>query len=98
MNLRLIGRTTEKLIDGELGLSLLDMALKHDIDWGFSCTQGTCARCRCLVEEGQANLNEPTDAEWDRLDEEELEDGYRLGCQAVWVKEGPVTARNKTYF
>jgi 2Fe-2S ferredoxin len=98
MKVQLIGRSKDKQVEAETGLSLLDLALKHDVDWGFSCTQGTCARCRCLIESGMEHLDEPTDAELNRLDEEELEDGYRLGCQAVIIKQGDIIARNKTYF
>jgi len=96
--LTLKGRTVEKTVDIRLGESLLDHALANGIDLGFSCTRGTCARCRCLIREGRELLNEPTDAEYDRMDEEELEEGYRLGCQAVIRKEGAVAAINRTYF
>lgn len=98
MEIHLKGKRLDKKVEGEKGLTILDLALKHDVDWGFSCTQGTCARCRCLIEAGREFLNAPTDAEWDRLDEEELEDGYRLGCQAMVESEGDIVAKNKTYF
>ncbi|PZE21958.1 2Fe-2S iron-sulfur cluster-binding protein [Paenibacillus xerothermodurans] len=92
------GRRIHKEITGEPGLSILDLALKHEVDWGFSCTRGTCARCRCLVSDGAEYLNAPTDAELDRLEPEEIEEGYRLGCQAVLKQDGPVTVINKPYF
>ncbi|WP_166239334.1 2Fe-2S iron-sulfur cluster-binding protein [Paenibacillus turpanensis] len=92
------GKTVEKTIDEGVGMSLLDLALKHGIDFQFSCTRGTCARCRCYVDEGKELLNEPTDEEWDRLDEDEIEEGYRLGCQAVVKQAGVIRATNKTYF
>lgn len=92
------GRTICKEVEAERGFSLLDLALKHNIDWGFSCTQGNCARCRCLVEEGAQFLSEPSDAELDRLEPEEIEQGYRLGCQAQVADEGYIKARNETYF
>jgi 2Fe-2S ferredoxin len=96
--LTLKGRTVTKTVDIRVGMSLLDHALEHEIDMGFSCTRGTCARCRCLVETGGGLLNEPTDAEFDRMDEEEIKEGYRLGCQAVIRREGVVRAVNRTYF
>lgn len=96
--LDLKGRTIHKQVEPVIGQSLLDIALKNDIDWQFSCTRGTCARCRCLVETGGEFLSEPSDEEWDRLDEEELEQGYRLGCQAVVKAPGHIAAVNKTYF
>lgn len=97
--IELKGRTKTAVVEAEEGLTILDHALKHEVDWGFSCTRGTCARCRCLVTEGGEHLEEVTDAEWDRLEPEELEEGYRLGCQAV-VKtaDAQIKAINKTYF
>ena len=97
--IELKGRTITKEVEAEAGLSLLDHAMKHDVDFSFSCTRGTCARCRCLVTEGAEYLEEVTDEEWDRLEPEEFEEGFRLGCQAV-VKEGAgrIAAINKTYF
>ncbi|MFD0586891.1 2Fe-2S iron-sulfur cluster-binding protein [Paenibacillus sp. GCM10027627] len=97
--IELTGRTKTEIVEAEGGLTLLDHAIKHKIDFSFSCTRGTCARCRCLVTEGAEFLEEITDEEWDRLEPEEFEEGYRLGCQAV-VKEGAgrIAAVNKTYF
>ncbi|MOA02076.1 1,2-phenylacetyl-CoA epoxidase, subunit E [compost metagenome] len=97
--IELKGRTKTVIVEAEAGLSLLDLALKHDVDWSFSCVRGTCARCRCLVTEGADQLEDITDEEWDRLEPEEFEEGYRLGCQAI-VKsnEAKITAVNKTYF
>lgn len=84
--------------EAEPGASLLQHALKAGVDWGFNCSRGTCARCRCQVQEGGEYLAEPTDAEWDRLGPDELEAGFRLGCQAVVSKPGTIKAVNRTYF
>ena len=92
------GRSIQKTVDLEIGMSILDHAKKNGIDFGFNCTRGTCARCRCFVAEGRELLNEPTDAEFDRMDEDEFEQGYRLGCQAVVRAEGDIHAVNRTYF
>lgn len=96
--LDLRGRTVRKTVEAKIGHSLLDIALANNIDLGFSCTRGTCARCRCYIEEGKDVLSEPSEAEYDRLGEDEIAEGYRLGCQAVIVREGDVRAGNKTYF
>jgi 2Fe-2S ferredoxin len=96
--LKLKGRTIEKSVNEETGLSILDLAMKHEVDWGFSCTRGTCARCRCHISEGMELLNDPTDEEFDRLDEEEIEQGYRLACQAIVKGQGTISAVNKPYF
>ncbi|WP_127530767.1 2Fe-2S iron-sulfur cluster-binding protein [Paenibacillus kobensis] len=97
--LELKGRTKSAEIEPVAGHSLLDMALKADVDWQFSCSRGTCARCRCQIVEGGDLLSEITDEEWDRLEPEEFDEGYRLGCQAVIRStEGRIVAVNKPYF
>ena len=97
--IELKGRTKTAVVEGEAGLSLLDLALKHNVDWSFSCARGTCARCRCLITEGADQLEGITDVEWDRLEPEEFDEGYRLGCQAI-VKHASasISAANKPYF
>lgn len=97
--IELKGRTKTAVVEPEAGLSLLDHAIKHKVDWSFSCTRGTCARCRCIVTEGGQYLEEITDEEWDRLEPEEFEEGYRLACQAI-VKDNAemIKAANKPYF
>ncbi|MBE1445976.1 MULTISPECIES: 2Fe-2S iron-sulfur cluster-binding protein [unclassified Paenibacillus] len=94
----LVGRKVQKQVEHDSGLTILDLAMKHEVDWSFSCTRGTCARCRCLVKEGREYLNEPNDAELDRLEPEEIDAGYRLGCQAMVKQDGPVTVVYKPYF
>lgn len=97
--IELKGRTKTAVVEAEAGLSLLDLALKHDIDWSFSCARGTCARCRCLITEGRDQLEDITDEEWDRLEQDEFEEGYRLGCQAiVKTADAQIAAANKPYF
>ena len=96
--LTLTGRTLTKTVEAKIGGTLLEHALSSGIDWQFNCSRGTCARCRCLIVEGAEWLAEPTDAEWDRLDPEELEAEYRLGCQAVVAAEGKIVAANRPYF
>ncbi|MDF2671298.1 MAG: ferredoxin [Paenibacillus sp.] len=96
--LDLKGRTKKATVAAEKGLTILDHAMKHDVDWGFSCTRGTCARCRCLVTEGAEALSAPNDAELDRLEPEEIEQGFRLGCQAEVRRDGQISVALKTYF
>jgi ferredoxin, 2Fe-2S len=96
--LELTGKQITKTVPAEAGKTLLDLALQHGIDVGFSCVRGTCGRCRCRIETGMEHLNRVTDEEWDRLDEEELEQGYRLGCQASIRSDGDIKAVHKPYF
>jgi ferredoxin, 2Fe-2S len=94
----LTGRSLTKTVHPQIGQSLLQHALRDSVDWQFNCSRGTCAKCRCVIVEGAELLAESTDAEWDRLGPEEMEAGYRLGCQAIVVKEGNLKAVNRTYF
>ncbi|CAM3124944.1 2Fe-2S iron-sulfur cluster-binding protein [Paenibacillus lupini] len=97
--IELKGRTKTAIVEPEVGESLLRHALKAKVDWSSNCTRGTCARCRCFIEEGAAGLAGITDAEWDRMEPEEFEEGYRLACQAVVNnKEISIKAINKPYF
>ncbi|MCD1260207.1 (2Fe-2S)-binding protein [Paenibacillus athensensis] len=96
--LELKARGMQKNVGAETGLTLLDMAIKHDVAWGFSCTRGTCARCRCYVAAGREHLATPTEAEESRLEPEELEAGYRLACQCVIREQGDISVTHKPYF
>ncbi|WP_309273997.1 2Fe-2S iron-sulfur cluster-binding protein [Paenibacillus sp.] len=96
--MQLMGRTVEKMVVPEAGKTILQHAKDHDVDWQHMCTRGTCARCRCQVIEGAEFLEEPTQAEHRRLDPEEFDEGFRLGCQAIVKVPGKIVARNKTYF
>lgn len=94
----LSGRTVTKTVEPKIGTTLLKLAQEAGVDWLYNCSRGTCARCRCIVTEGASLLAESTDEEWDRLGPEELDAGYRLGCQAVVAQAGTIAAKNKTYF
>lgn len=96
--MRLISRTKDREVKAVEGKTILEHALIENLEWGFSCLKGTCARCRCLVEEGVDSLQPPTDAEINRLMEDEIEEGYRLGCQAKVVKDTGLVTRWKPYF
>ncbi|WP_322745671.1 2Fe-2S iron-sulfur cluster-binding protein [Paenibacillus donghaensis] len=96
--MQLTGRTIEKTVVPEPGKTILQHAKDHEVDWQHMCKRGTCARCRCQVIEGYEFLEEPTEAEYRRLDPEEFDEGFRLGCQAVVKAPGKIVARNKTYF
>lgn len=94
----LSGRTVTKTVEPQVGASLLKLAQEAGVDWLYNCSRGTCAKCRCFVAEGASLLAESTDEEWDRLGPEELDAGFRLGCQAVVAEAGAIVAKNKPYF
>ncbi len=43
---------------------------------------GTCGKCRLLVQKGKDYLTTPTNTEKKFLDQDELEEGWRLACQS----------------
>lgn len=96
--IELKGRLKRKTVEPVVGRTVLELALKHEVDWGFSCTRGTCSRCRCLVTSGMEHLSEPNQVELDSLENEELEQGFRLGCQTKVTSDGEITVHNKPYF
>jgi ring-1,2-phenylacetyl-CoA epoxidase subunit PaaE len=57
--------------------SLLDAALRHGIDIGYSCKAGVCSTCRCKVVEGKVDM----DANY-ALEDYEVARGFALSCQS----------------
>lgn len=94
----LTGRTIEREVRPEIGASILQLADKNKVDWYSNCKRGTCARCRSKVLEGAEYLSAPNEAETARLEPEEIEAGYRLGCQATVEKTGRVVVKHAPYF
>ncbi|OXM16662.1 2Fe-2S iron-sulfur cluster-binding protein [Paenibacillus herberti] len=93
------GRTRSTETQAVQGKTLLELALSAKAEWGSSCQRGTCARCRCLIVQGMDQLEPVTDGEWDRLEPEELDEGYRLSCQAVVrSNDATVEVQHKPYF
>lgn len=57
---------------------LLDLLLEKGIEAPFSCRQGQCSACACILKEGKVKMlvNEI-------LDEQDLDEGYILACQSL---------------
>jgi len=73
-------------VDAPVGLSVLEIAHKHDIDLEGACEGSlACATCHVVVDADWAEkLSGPTDDEEDMLDLAfGLEKTSRLGCQIV---------------
>lgn len=64
------------------GMSILDAASKAGADVPFSCKGGVCCTCKAKVVEGEARM----DVNY-ALEEDEVEAGYILTCQAHPVSE-----------
>ncbi|GAA3661908.1 ferredoxin--NADP reductase [Nocardioides ginsengisoli] len=58
--------------------SLLDVLLAAGLDAPYSCREGACSACACVVREGEVSM-----AVNQVLDDDDLADGIVLGCQAV---------------
>lgn len=57
---------------------LLDVLLAEGLDAPFSCREGSCSACACILEEGEVDLERN-----EILDATDLADGIILGCQAI---------------
>jgi 2Fe-2S ferredoxin len=91
-------KTKSITIEPVIDKTILEVAKEYDLQWLYNCSRGTCCRCRCLITEGQQLLSELNEKEYQRLMDDEIEEGYRLACQAKIVQAGTLIAENKTYF
>jgi 2Fe-2S ferredoxin len=70
-------------VEGEEGESVLDIAIRHDIDLDHNCGGNcACTTCHVIVKSGMEHLSEMEDDEADMLDKAKgLTLTSRLGCQ-----------------
>ncbi|GAA4819753.1 ferredoxin--NADP reductase [Tomitella cavernea] len=77
--------SVEVTLDGETyeyswprNTKLLDLLLSKGLDAPFSCREGACSACACMVLEGEVEMitNEV-------LEPEDIEEGIYLGCQSL---------------
>ena len=77
-------------VDAPLGLSVLEIAHKHDVDIEGACEGSlACSTCHVIVDAGWfRRLADPTEDEEDMLDLAfGLTETSRLGCQIVMTPE-----------
>lgn len=79
-SLKIVVDDEEIAVEADKQISLLDNALKHDIDAPYSCKGGVCCSCICRVTEGEAKMQENN-----MLTDDEIKDGLVLACQAYAV-------------
>ena len=80
---------TRREVEAPVGLSVLEVAHKHDIDIEGACEGSlACSTCHVIVDPAWFDrLNEPTEDEEDMLDLAfGLEKTSRLGCQIVMTE------------
>jgi len=77
--------------DGQAG-SILDVMLGHDAPLEHACGGNcACTTCHVIIKSGMQNLSENEESEDDLLDRAPgLTPTSRLGCQAVFEKDGEV--------
>lgn len=79
-----------KEVEAPLGLSIMEVAQKFDIDIEGACEGSlACATCHVIVEPSwYQRLDEPSEDEEDMLDLAfDLQQTSRLGCQIVVTEE-----------
>ncbi len=90
-------RSGDFVIPAHTDISIVELAKKHKIPWGYSCQRGICAQCRTKVIEGAEHLNEVTEKEKVRLRKAERAEGYRLGCQITITSAGVISLKHAPY-
>ncbi len=77
------------VLDAETGESVLNVALKNDIDIEHACEKVcACTTCHVIIREGFDSLEESDELEDDMLDKAwGLEPESRLSCQTIVADE-----------
>ncbi|XVN42561.1 MAG: ferredoxin family 2Fe-2S iron-sulfur cluster binding protein [Candidatus Rickettsia vulgarisii] len=81
---------TEKIVEAPIGLSILEIAHKNNIDLEGACEGSlACATCHIILDEEFYNkLKKPSEPEEDMLDLAfGLTHTSRLGCQIIITEE-----------
>ena len=88
---KLIFQPYGKRLEPTVGRKIAEAAKEIGIDISSVCGgRGFCGKCRIIVREGGKHLASPSEAEERTLSEEDLENGFRLACQAAIAGEGKI--------
>ena len=68
---------TDYTFDWPVETKLLDFLQSKGLDAPFSCRQGACSACACILDEGEVAMETN-----EILDDNDLAEGYRLACQS----------------
>ena len=77
ITVKLDGRSFEFDLPFNSDSTVLDAALQQGADLPYACKGGMCCTCKAKLVEGEVSM----DVHWG-LEEEEVENGYILTCQA----------------
>ena len=77
MKIKIKVNNETKEVEYESGDSLLDCAIKNDLNPPYSCMEGVCAACKAKVQTGQVDFPDDT-----ILSDEQVKLGEILTCQA----------------
>lgn len=69
-------------LDWPAGTKLLDLLLDNDLDAPYSCREGACSACACRLVSGEVKMLDN-----DVLEDEDIEEGIILACQAIAVTD-----------
>ncbi|MEP4546409.1 MAG: 2Fe-2S iron-sulfur cluster-binding protein [Saccharospirillum sp.] len=61
--------------------NLLRVSLREQCGLPFKCGGGNCGTCKCHIDKGLENTDPVKKKERNILSDEDIENGYRLGCQ-----------------
>jgi 3-ketosteroid 9alpha-monooxygenase subunit B len=68
--------------DWPVQTKLLDFLLEKGLKAPYSCRQGACSACACIVSDGEVKMLKN-----EILEQDDLDEGFVLACQAVPVSE-----------
>lgn len=72
----------QRTVNWPQGAKLLDVLLGSGLEAPYSCREGACSACTCLVLEGEVRMERN-----EVLDAADIRDGFILACQAVPVSD-----------
>ncbi len=90
--LRIIFQPHGKRAEASAGSTVLEAARESGVNLSSICGgEGRCGKCRVIVRSGNELLSLPSEFEKRLFSEEDLNNGFRLACQATIRREGVAT-------
>jgi uncharacterized 2Fe-2S/4Fe-4S cluster protein (DUF4445 family) len=78
-------------VEVKKGASLLDLAMEAGASIESICgSAGKCGKCRAVIRSGAGYLSPLTSNETRVLNKKDIENGFRLACQASIKSQGPI--------